>query len=132
MNTRDSRYKQRFPSCRFSAGVAPTFKILYSKAKQPFSFGAADFSGYDPATGAVTIHQIALKGNHAVRQPEFHTGRRRFQRHSVPDFATYAFSNAGWGLGSDFFNPNLHPILAFTFGTPNADVPVMTVPSYLF
>jgi hypothetical protein len=50
----------------------------------------------------------------------------------VPDFATFSPSTAGWAIDSQMTNMALHPILSLTFGTPNADIPVMAVPSSQF
>ena len=129
--------------------VMKTFKILYSKNNQLFSYGAGDFNGYpfaitvsdpkanpatyDPATGAVTIHQIG-QPSAIVRfaGPNAMPVVADFSGDQVADYAGYSFTDAGWAIDTQFFNPNLHPVLALKFGTPNADVPVMTVPSVLF
>jgi hypothetical protein len=53
-----------------------------------------------------------------------------FSGEQVPDWGGYSFSDAGCAMDTQFLNPNLHPVAAFKFRTP--DMPAMTLPSYMF
>jgi hypothetical protein len=53
-----------------------------------------------------------------------------FSGEQVQDWGGYSFSDAGCAMDTQFLNPNLHPVAAFKFRTP--DMPAMTLPSYMF
>jgi hypothetical protein len=55
-----------------------------------------------------------------------------FSGDNEADFAVYSSSTGGWALDSNMNAQGPVPVLAFTFGNPPNDVPVMTLPSVLW
>jgi hypothetical protein len=95
--------------------------------------GRSDMCTYNLATGQVAIayasggavHTVSMGGNAVPVAADFGGDHEA-------DFATFDKPSAHWVIDSQMNALNPVPVLLTQFGTPPDDIPVMTIPAYLW